>query len=227
MKKATKTLLLMLCAVVLVVSSVLGTVAYLTSEAEVQNTFTVGKVEIDLNETDVDNNSNTKANAYHLVPGVPQTKDPTVTVKKDSEDCYVRAIVTVAVPGFDADLKGTGTFADFAKDFDDKYFLTGTTPGFNAAFWEVVGEPAVNEAAKTVTFTVNYKNMVEKPDADKPLEVLFDKIQAPNTLTSEQFAELAGMTIDVKAHAIQADSFVANGGKTAMELAWEAFTPAP
>ena len=31
-----------------------GTLAYLTSTAEVKNTFTVGKVAIDMDETDVD-----------------------------------------------------------------------------------------------------------------------------------------------------------------------------
>lgn len=44
MKTKSKALLLTLCAVLLVAASVLGTMAYLTSSAEVKNTFTVGKV---------------------------------------------------------------------------------------------------------------------------------------------------------------------------------------
>lgn len=45
MKKAKKALLLILCAILLVVGSVMGTLAYLTMETkEVKNTFTVGKV---------------------------------------------------------------------------------------------------------------------------------------------------------------------------------------
>ena len=54
MKKAKKALALVLCAVLLVAGSVMGTMAYLTSKDEVVNTFTVGKVGITLDEEDVD-----------------------------------------------------------------------------------------------------------------------------------------------------------------------------
>ena len=50
MKTTKKALLLTLCAVLLVAASVLGTMAYLTSTDEVQNTFTVGQVSIKLDE---------------------------------------------------------------------------------------------------------------------------------------------------------------------------------
>ena len=54
MKKKTKALMLVLCAVLLVTASVLGTMAYLTSTDQVVNTFTVGKVAITLDEAQVD-----------------------------------------------------------------------------------------------------------------------------------------------------------------------------
>ncbi len=44
MKIRSKALLLPLCAILLVIVSALGTVAYLTSKAAVTNTFTVGQV---------------------------------------------------------------------------------------------------------------------------------------------------------------------------------------
>ncbi len=74
MKKTSKALLLSLCAVLLVTASVLGTMAYLTSQDQVVNTFTVGNVAITLDEKDVDNstpgeNDRDKANAYKLMPG--------------------------------------------------------------------------------------------------------------------------------------------------------------
>jgi len=56
MKTKSKALLLALCAVLLVAASVLGTMAYLTSRAEVTNTFTVGSVSITLDEAPVDEN---------------------------------------------------------------------------------------------------------------------------------------------------------------------------
>ena len=73
MKTRNKALLTMACAVLLVVASVLGTMAYLTSIAEVENTFTVGSVTISMDETDVDNSTGDKdrdtENKYHLLRG--------------------------------------------------------------------------------------------------------------------------------------------------------------
>ena len=55
MKKAKKVVALALCAVMLVVGSVAGTMAYLTSSTgDVVNTFTVGNVAITLDEANVE-----------------------------------------------------------------------------------------------------------------------------------------------------------------------------
>ena len=101
MKTRSKALLLTLCAVLLVTASVLGTLAFLTSTDEVKNTFTVGSVNITLDEakvktdgTPVEGAARVKANEYHLLPGHTYTKDPTVTVKDGSESAYVRLKVT-------------------------------------------------------------------------------------------------------------------------------------
>ena len=53
-KNLKKVLLLVLCAALLVSVTVAGTVAYLTSTAKVENTFTVGKVKITMDESKVD-----------------------------------------------------------------------------------------------------------------------------------------------------------------------------
>ena len=55
MKTKRKALLLSLCAVLLVVASVMGTMAYLTSSDTGTNTFTVGKVAIKRDEPAVTN----------------------------------------------------------------------------------------------------------------------------------------------------------------------------
>lgn len=72
MKTRSKALLLTLCAVLLVTASVLGTMAFLTSNDEVVNTFSVGSVAIKLDEakanTDgslVDGADRVKANSYN------------------------------------------------------------------------------------------------------------------------------------------------------------------
>lgn len=111
MKTKSKALLLSLCAVLLVVASVMGTMAYLTDSAKVENTFSVGKVKIDLDETDVDdstpNADRDKANSYLLVPGQEYTKDPIVYVRADSEDSWVFVKVVNGIAAYE----GTPTIA--------------------------------------------------------------------------------------------------------------------
>jgi len=96
MKTKTKALVLFLCAVLLVVTSVYVTMAFLTSEDSVKNTFTVGKVAISIDESDVDSDGTVvngsdrvEANEYHLIPGHFYVKDPIVHVADGSEDCWL------------------------------------------------------------------------------------------------------------------------------------------
>jgi predicted ribosomally synthesized peptide with SipW-like signal peptide len=53
MKKMYKVMLLVLCAALLIAGSVMGTLAYLKDTKSVTNTFTVGKVEITLDEAKI------------------------------------------------------------------------------------------------------------------------------------------------------------------------------
>ena len=95
MKTKTKALALALCAVLLVVTTVFVTMAYLTSEDSVTNTFTVGKVTITLDEAKGDEYGEEEganrvdANTYKLIPGHTYTKDPQIHVDTNSEDCYL------------------------------------------------------------------------------------------------------------------------------------------
>lgn len=95
MKTKAKVLVTALCAVLLVAVSVFGTIAYLTGKDTVTNTFTVGSVNITLDEAEVNpdgtvkSNSRVKANTYHLLPGHSYVKDPTVHVGANSEDCWI------------------------------------------------------------------------------------------------------------------------------------------
>jgi len=96
-KTLRNALILSACAIALVIASVSLTFAYFTSQATVSNTFTVGKVAITLDETVTDENGvavtpaakTTTGNNYRLVPSRTYTKDPTVTVKANSEDSYI------------------------------------------------------------------------------------------------------------------------------------------
>lgn len=78
-KKILTTLALIMCAVLLTVGT---TLAWLTDQSnKIENTFTVGDIEIELEESD---NLDLK-----IVPGKEITKDPQVTVLANSENCYL------------------------------------------------------------------------------------------------------------------------------------------
>lgn len=240
MKKAKKVLLLVLCAVLLVGASVAGTVAYLTSQDEVVNTFTVGQVDIELHETNEETRENgTVGLNLHLLPGIPVDKDPTVTVLKDSEDCYVRVKVTVDVSdswtpeaakaaGWMTDGQDVAdAFRSWADTFAGNYFATGNVVGFNTVNWNVA-DPVADSDAKTITYILTYLdsttgNIVKKSTTNTELTPIFDHVQVPQKLTNAQLALLAGMEIKVEAHAIQAEGFVEADGRTAEENAWMAF----
>ena len=213
MKTKSKILLLTLCAVALVAASVLGTLAYLTSTDEVQNTFTVGKVQIKLDEAKVDEMGKpvtpaerVKANSYKLLPGHEYTKDPTVTVLEGSESSYVKMTVTFTKAAeLDAIFDPNG--AELIKIFN----------GYDASNWTYKGNTK-NAEGTTRTYEFWYKEAVAAPTADVALDALFDSITVPGTITNAQLATIKDMTITVNAYAIQADSF------ENAEAAWAAFS---
>jgi len=196
MKKRTRKVLLMLCcALALVGVSIGATLAYLTDTETVQNTFTVGNVQIDLNETDVDNDGSTKGNDYHLVPGQTYVKDPTVTIKANSEPSYVRMFVTI-------------------QDYDDLFMICDHYGGsyvVNAPFYN--NNSLVNLNALTtelsedwecVNFNLNYPDstyefryvggedgVTIKKTTDDTLSSLFTALKVPGCFTNDDLKVLS------------------------------------
>lgn len=213
MKTKRKALLLTFCAVLLVVASVLGTIAYLTANDKVTNTFTVGQVAINLDEAKVTEDGEAvtsaervKANRYKLLPGHTYTKDPTVTVLSGSESSYIKMTVTFN--------KANELDAIFAPNGAD---LTSIFNGYDDANWIAKGNTK-NTTANTRTYEFWYKEAVVAPTTDVKLDALFKSITVPNDITGEQLATIQGMTITVNAYAIQADGF------TTAKDAWDAFS---
>lgn len=178
MKSKKKVFVTVLCAAALVVASVLGTMAYLTSQDAVKNTFTVGKVAITLDEAKVTDAGDpvvgadrVKTNTYKLIPGHEYTKDPTVHVTAGSEDSWLFVKVVDEIAGIEAD---TTVAAQMAAN------------GWTA----VEGETNVYAYKATVTSGQDIKvfeNFTIKGDA--------------------AVADYAGKTITIEAYAIQADGF--------------------
>lgn len=200
-----KKLLIMSVAMVLVCAFAVGmTIAYLTSTDEVVNTFTVGNVQIKLDEADVDEYGRVPQgspaprvteNTYKLIPGHTYTKDPTVTVLSGSEESYIKMTVTVT--------KSAELDAIFGEDGAN---LLSIFNGYDSANWTYKGNTK-DITANTRTYEFWYKETVAATDADVALDALFDSITVPGNINNDQLATIEGMTITVNAYAIQADGF--------------------
>lgn len=200
MKK--KIVALCLCIALAVVAIGGATLAYFTDTKTATNTFTVGNVNITLTEPEWTQNSK-------LVPGTEIDKDPTVTVVKGSEECYVRILMTISnSKEWDAIFK-----ADSNLKIED--FFKGYVP----TNWTYI-KNTENAANNTRTYEFRYKEAVNalNADANVKLPALFTDIVVPSTLTGTQIATLNGFNIKIVAQAIQTASFAD------ADAAWAAFT---
>ena len=175
-KKILKALAVAVCAILLVVGSVAGTLAYLTSKTDpITNTFTAGNVSITMTETVVDlygtpvedaqgnTSTTTEGNRYKLIPGHEYTKNPTVKVAEGSEDCWIFVRIE----------NGLGADATITMDAANWTKISGTDVWY------------CNEVAKA-------------GDSKTPFEKF-------TLSTTANVTDLAGKTIVVTAYAIQAD----------------------
>ena len=98
-----KLVVAMLAVTLLIGCAIGGTVAWLTAKTDpVVNTFTYGDINITLAET--------TGSSYKIIPGVDIAKDPKVTVKANSEACWL--FVKVEKAGTFVDGKVTYSIAD-------------------------------------------------------------------------------------------------------------------
>lgn len=179
-----KILALVLCAVLLVGGSVLGTMAYLTSQDAVTNTFTVGNVAITLDETDVDDSDKDgsvtdrdQANAYHLLPGQTYTKDPIIHVADGSEKCWL--------------------FVEIVNEIADIEAGTTIAAQMDANGWTPIAEDS------SIYF---YENIVDA-SADAVDVDVFETFTIKGDVANKALADYNGMTIKVTAYAVQAAGF--------------------
>lgn len=212
MKK--KVLAIVLCVAMLAIAIAGGTLAYFTDNDAKTNTFTLGKVDIELTEPNYKPGENGKLEVF---PGQTYAKDPTITVASDSEDCYLVATVTISkrsnlyalyandttgvkqpwglslagngkmVSGGIADYKAVGAVENGVSGtlLNDKVFLTYSE--------DVPGD--------TITYTFYFKNVHTAGD----VEVLFTHVNIPSIINN---GDIDGdLDIAVKAYAIQSVGF--------------------
>jgi len=256
--KLRKALTMILCAVALVAISVGATLAYLTDTQKVNNTFTVGHVDIELTEaktnakgqpldgdevvTDVDqadritgNNDGTVGNTYHLLPGQSYTKDPKITIKKGSEDCFIAAKIVVSGVAEGCPLIMDNNDLLGIKDvvtggvFDDQDYRFTANP----CTWESDEIKLTQEKiGNNYVFMVYYKEVQEKIEAnseDDAIELtIFNNITIPSAWDNDDIQTLKELKIEVAAYAMQAAGFedkgVEEAYKACLDTGFEGYT---
>ena len=234
MKK--KSLIMLVCALMIVSSVAFGTIAYLTDRAGVVNKFTLGNVDIIVDETEVDDEGDPvpdpdpdpddpdpdyerteEENEYPLIPNSEYVKDPTMTVKAGSEEAYVRMVVTITnaaeVKAIFEELKTLYPIT-YPNGFVPGDFVTGR----DNTKWVYTGNMVENEVTNTFTLEFRYFETVEPTDTENVvLPPLFETIRFPGELTNAHLSTLENFEVRVDGHAIQTTGFA-----TADE-AWTAF----
>lgn len=189
MRKSKKQLLRTLIACGLVVSVAAGgTVAYLTDAETATNTFTVGKVKIDLEEPGYPGNDSDEVK--NIIPNQEIVKDPQIE-NTGNNNALVFLRVEVPQETFTDEDDGTGE-----QKKQDLFRLKGVSDQWELLRTETVaGE---DEKAKT-SYVYGYKKTLGK---DATTDKLFQKVQMKNAVESD----LSGNVEDiiVTACAIQA-----------------------
>ena len=202
-----KKLMTVLALVLVIAMSVAGTYAYLTSQASVKNTFTVGKVAITLDEAKVNEYgqklnvsgdvaaegetlaARCYANEYKLVPGHEYTKDPTVHVAGGSEACYVFVKVEDGLNAIEVN--------DMAAE-DSKEW----TPNIANQITRQFGWTQLKDAQGNAVANVYYKEVAATESA-VDLKV-FNGFQLTDNAKTDDYGNA---NITVTAYAVQKDGF--------------------
>lgn len=167
---ATKAMVMILSLMLVVGLSVGGTLAWLTATSgTVTNEFTVGDINITLAETTGED--------YKIIPGGKDSKDPTLTVAKESEKCYVYVSVENNVKIGDTVV---------------------ATPNIDASKWIQVG----TSGNKTV---YRYYEVVDASAAAVELAVFTEVSYSPD-ITKANIEALTGKTIVINGYAHQSDN---------------------
>ena len=195
--RKTKILFICITAVLVTTVTILGTLSYLTSKDAVVNTFTVGKVNIELDESlvtadgeSVLNADRVKENKYHLIPGRTYVKDPTVTVNSGSEESYIRMVVVL------------DHYKELREIFGDDFLPEKYISGWNPKIWVSTKDVKVDLNENTASYEFRYYKTVSA-QKDTPLEPLFSSITVPEEITGDELEKIEGFNVTVFGHAIQ------------------------
>ena len=215
MRISKRSLLSVVALALTIAVTAFGTVAYMTDSDTVTNTFTVGNINITVDEENVDGipdeNGNIiperdQQNNYPLIPGLVQKKDPTMTVHAGSEECYVR---------FRVELTGYAALKAIRPALTDEQLLTQFV-SINSD-WTLTGTPVVN--GNVVTYEYRHAVEVDASTETQTLQPLFNTFTVPLEYTGSDLTMMVNAGFQMEAHgdAIQTDAF------EGVDAAWQSF----
>lgn len=190
MRKSQKAIIVSLLLAVIAAMTISPTLSWLSDTSDsVVNTFAGGAISIKLDEALVDTNGKTVEgdnaqrvleNSYKYIPGAVLDKDPTVTVLKGSEECYV--------------------FMCVDNELNDLF-----TINYDTTSWLKVA----SNGNKTVYIYKSSINAL-MTDNDVVLNPIFTTITVSQDLTSQDVEEIGQKTVTATAYAVQAANIEKN-----------------
>ena len=184
MNTAKKLVIAVIALSLALICAVGGTLAFLVAESNsVVNTFTYGNITLTVTETKGEQKVNVREFA-NVIPGSIVEKDPTVTVKGNSEDCYVYVMI-----------------------IDGLNIPSGGRVSFNVnRNWEKINDHSEENHVYTL---YKYKSKVEKSSDDQDLAKVFNEVEFDKSLNNEDLnalKQISYATITIKAFAHQAQN---------------------
>ncbi len=228
MKKPIMILTIALSAVLLVVASVLGTMAFLASSTAVSNTFTYGEVGIEMLESLTDEDGVDKdgvgirtsdGNSYKLVPNKTYVKDPAITVKAGSVPSYLFVKVKNGIETIEA--KDDPLHKTMAEQMVANGWQAVKSNASGEILYLYVGMDENGESnAKAGELA---SGVTAKPVGKKDAAEVYELFNEFTIAESALVADYAGAKVTLTAFAIQTEGFTATeDGLEGYQRAWNA-----
>lgn len=189
-----KNILSIVVALALVAALAVGaTLAFFSDEDTATNTFTMGKVDINLDESNDGGHSWVEDGLEFekLVPGETTPKMARVTVAEDSNDCYIAVTVALECNEFDAET-GKGFTAE-----EKALLMTAVAGAVDETKWTVETQ---EDGSLLCVYNEVCKALDEVTLFEKITLPLGDKFVFGNNLAEEEFS------LVLNAYAVQADN---------------------
>lgn len=180
MKRSKKFLALLISVALVAAISMMPTLSWLSDKSEkVVNTFAGGAISIILDEAPVDaygqeiEGDRVTSNSYKYVAGVTLDKDPTPTVLKGSDSCYV--------------------FICIENELNDLF-----TMNIDTESWKQVAK----SDGDTLYIYANSVDASQSPQ-DIVLNPIFTQVKVSEDLTQQDIQSLGERTLNATAYAVQ------------------------